>query len=395
MLRFGTADLCFQQTSSLIDLWSDLCTPFGDIRILTLVGRLIKFLAPEHQVQLVKKYPPSDNVSLWCEMPLLSLPPPTDREVLEEICQKCAKNIQNFINKSEKLYKDLLDVAGSMRSLNVIYRNEELTTKLLTPALQQLLVDRIRDLWAPLDLTETGPLLDSFLAELLELSAFIVTDLQNTDMLKIFQLICVRLNDCTDFLKLAITRFLQNCGRRKFPPSPEQPQIFSKIPQAYDKVLCDSNAIVHTKAVESFTQFAETTPHETLVPECIGNKPFLQDIVVAYLSKTASISEGFSNEEYIQNQKLQLATIKEDPTLPETTKSSAVTSPLQSSTKRKRLQQEEVGDKVEDILMVIETSVQDMEQFNTRSSLSSTSRERLAVIVTRIQKLLDENAVCS
>ena len=48
--RFGTADLCFQQTCSLIDLWSDQCTPYGDNRILTLVGRLIKFLAPEHQV---------------------------------------------------------------------------------------------------------------------------------------------------------------------------------------------------------------------------------------------------------------------------------------------------------------------------------------------------------
>ena len=28
----------------------DQCTPYGDIRILALVGRLIKFLAPEHQV---------------------------------------------------------------------------------------------------------------------------------------------------------------------------------------------------------------------------------------------------------------------------------------------------------------------------------------------------------
>ena len=64
----------------------------------------------------------------------------------------------------------------------------------------------------------------------------------------------------------------------------QQPQIFSKIPQVFDKILCDNNALVHTKAVESFTQFAESTPHETLVPECIGSKPFLQDIVVAYLS---------------------------------------------------------------------------------------------------------------
>ena len=28
-----------------------------------------------------------------------------------------------------------------------------------------------------------------------------------------------------------------------------------------------------------------TTPHETLVPECIGSNPFLQDMVVAYPNK--------------------------------------------------------------------------------------------------------------
>ena len=57
----------------------------------------------------------------------------------------------------------------------------------------------------------------------------------------------------------------------------------------FDKILCDDNAVIHTKAVESFTQFAESTPHETLVPECIGSKPFLQDIVVAYLNKVGLV----------------------------------------------------------------------------------------------------------
>ena len=47
--RFGSADLCFQQTNFLIDLWLDLGSPISN-SILLLVGRLIKFLAPEHQV---------------------------------------------------------------------------------------------------------------------------------------------------------------------------------------------------------------------------------------------------------------------------------------------------------------------------------------------------------
>ena len=43
-------------------------------------------------------------------MPLLSLPQQTASEVVGEICQKCVRNMHNFINKSEKVYKDLLDV---------------------------------------------------------------------------------------------------------------------------------------------------------------------------------------------------------------------------------------------------------------------------------------------
>ena len=49
--------------------------------------------------------------------------------------------------------------------------------------------------------------------------------------------------------------------------------------------------------------------------------------------QTASISEGFSNEEYIQYQKLQLVTIKEEPPVSDNTMSSAVKSPSQVASK--------------------------------------------------------------
>ena len=51
----------------------------------------------------------------------------------------------------------------------------------------------------------------------------------------------------------------------------------------------------------------------------------------------------------------------------------------------------QAGDTVEDILTLIETNLQDLEHCNSNCSLSNSSRERLAVIVTRIHKLLDEN----
>ena len=56
-------------------------------------------------------------------------------------------------------------------------------TKFLTPVHQQMIVKKIADLWNVMDMTVTVPLLEVFLAELVELSGFVVTELPNTHIL--------------------------------------------------------------------------------------------------------------------------------------------------------------------------------------------------------------------
>ena len=44
----------------------------------------------------------------------MSLPSSTARDLFEEVFNTCVKNLHNFITKTDKLYKDLLDlVIGS------------------------------------------------------------------------------------------------------------------------------------------------------------------------------------------------------------------------------------------------------------------------------------------
>ncbi|XP_053380252.1 uncharacterized protein C1orf112-like [Mercenaria mercenaria] len=82
--------------------------------------------------------------------------------------------------------------------------------------------------------------------------------------------------------------------------------ILKKIPMLYSILLQDNNALVQHTALESLTQFAESTPYETLVPECLGDNQQLQNKVVAFLSKSAEVSPDFRELTYLKQQQEKL-----------------------------------------------------------------------------------------
>ena len=55
-------------------------------------------------------------------------------------------------------------------------------------------------------------------------------------------------------------------------------------------LLSDLDPWVGHMALKAFTQFAETTPHEDMVPACLAGSQKLQDKVVAYLSKVRTLT---------------------------------------------------------------------------------------------------------
>ena len=70
----------------------------------------------------------------------------------------------------------------------------------------------------------------------------------------------------------------------------QQPRILAAMPKIFQMLLGDSNAVVHQRALEVFTKFAEETPHESIVPESIDEATNLQDAVVAYLHQVGLIN---------------------------------------------------------------------------------------------------------
>lgn len=55
----------------------------------------------------------------------------------------------------------------------------------------------------------------------------------------------------------------------------------------FHSLLLDPDTLVHLSALEAFTQFAESTKYESVIPDCIGDDQKLQDTVVAFLSKVS------------------------------------------------------------------------------------------------------------
>ena len=66
---------------------------------------------------------------------------------------------------------------------------------------------------------------------------------------------------------------------------PQQSQILNKVPEIFNNLLSDSDFVVQHMALEVFTNFAEVTIHESVVPQCIQDNQRLQNSVVAFLNK--------------------------------------------------------------------------------------------------------------
>ncbi|KAJ6653872.1 hypothetical protein lerEdw1_008620 [Lerista edwardsae] len=67
-------------------------------------------------------------------------------------------------------------------------------------------------------------------------------------------------------------------------------QILSKMSCLFASLLACSNWLIHQHALEAFTQFAEETSHEDILPQCFNTEE-IKSKVVCFLSKTQQVEE--------------------------------------------------------------------------------------------------------
>ncbi|KAL5011681.1 hypothetical protein ScPMuIL_010232, partial [Solemya velum] len=308
MARYGTADLCRHH----IHLLFELCHRLNIQQLLWFPGpfrllhRLIRFMAVEHQQELVKEYPPLTNVTLWTELPPSLWMPSVCRDITDEICNCCIKGLHNFISITEKKNTHFCQLINFLNCLNGIYHQSETVQKYIMPKTQAAVVEKLCGL---LSLVTTddwliSPLASICLGQVIQLHMHLLSAVNNTNVLKLFTLISAVLErNPSEYLRLSITLLLKGCGHLKIPPSSEQTQILNKISDIFSKLLSDGSLFILHMVLEAFTKFAEETVHESVVPQCFVKQPDLQKVMVAFLNKIPCGAEAVPNlQMYLKQQ---------------------------------------------------------------------------------------------
>ncbi|XP_046577979.1 LOW QUALITY PROTEIN: uncharacterized protein C1orf112-like [Haliotis rubra] len=311
MARYGSSELCYQHVVLLVRMYQDLSkVPHSHLatsRLSAVLHRLAKFLAQQHQQSLLKEFPPSENVQLWSELPLVAMTTSMARDVMEELIKHCTKSIHNWINTSEKTVGHLDSLVVCVKCLAHLYSSPSLVEKCVTPQLQSVVLEKVAHLWRTLATAswDPSPGVESLLAAMYRLSAQLVAFLPTPDILQILT-VTQRLlvQPSSVLLRLEVVGFLQNCGAAKLAPSFEQSQALHKLPEVFCASLKDPHCIVQHRALQAFTGFAEQTVHESVVPECLERDASLQDRVVAFLNKVPSAPCGgkMDTVQYLRSQ---------------------------------------------------------------------------------------------
>ncbi|XP_053389289.1 uncharacterized protein C1orf112-like, partial [Mercenaria mercenaria] len=401
--RFGSAELCYQHAKLLVEVCEMAAYPYS---IVKLVKRLIKFLAPDHQNQLLKCYPPDhDHVRLWSDIFVPVLPSAVSNEAWTSLLKLTVEDVQNFISARNKTYADLVDLIQSLKFLKQLLYHHGNTPVDLQSQHSAVVKETAAQLLSLLDREWTREtILSAYLLQLTELSGLLISNLENEDFLRIFDLLLNHVK--TDSVKIAACHFLKGCKKVKFAPDSKQPMILKKIPMLYSLLLQDNNALLQHTALESFTQFAESTSYETLVPECLGDNQQLQNKVVAFLSKTAEVSPDFRELTYLIQQHEKLCQQHDSIDY-------QVIDGLQASDKLREITKEANGDMLDDIeepalkrkrcqntdeedcnllsvIVDLEKNVCSLEQAIVSGTLSSVYKSRLKMVSSKLLSLINK-----
>ena len=288
LVRFGTADLCDSHIKVLLEVLKNIPGSTLQYRnLVILVNRMIKFMAKEHQADIMKLYPPSSYMELWSVLSISGFTSTNSRNLVDGITSHCIKVIHNFINTSEKKVNSFVSLNSSLDGLLNIFTDSDVIDKYLPPDVHSTLVDKITKLCNNFSDWTALPITRICFGKVIQLYSFILQHLNNKEILQIIVLISATFTQTNDqYLKLSIAKFLQQLGKIKLSASFEQSQILNKVPEIFNNLLSDSDFVVQHKALEAFTKFAELTIHESVVPQCIQDNQRLQNSVVAFLNKT-------------------------------------------------------------------------------------------------------------
>ncbi|XP_014411476.2 uncharacterized protein C1orf112 homolog isoform X2 [Camelus ferus] len=291
LARYGTAELCAHHVTIVAHLIKSCpgeCYQLTNLAIL--LKRLFFFMAPPHQVEFIQKFSPKEpgNLLLWQYISFQALPADLRRQTAREVSRVCTAQCREWLGSSRTV--------GELESLNTVL-SALLTVcssagEALDSGQQTAVMEVGSQLWALLNIKlVTGqPYVQQTLSLLLPLLGFFI---QTLDLQLISQVVTLQTSllklEPPDHVRLAVLDFVSSVGKL-FIPQAMQDKILPSLSSIFASLLADRNWLLEQHTLEAFTQFAEGTNQEEIVPLCLSSEE-TKNKVVSFLEKTGFVDE--------------------------------------------------------------------------------------------------------
>ncbi|XP_012871116.1 PREDICTED: uncharacterized protein C1orf112 homolog isoform X3 [Dipodomys ordii] len=162
----------------------------------------------------------------------------------------------------------------------------------LDVAQQTAIIEVGNQLWAFLNVKQvtSQPYVQQTLSLLLPILGFFV---QSVDPQLISQVVSLQTSllklEPADHVRFAVLDFVSSLGKL-FIPQVIQDKILPNLSCIFALLLADRNWLLEQHTLEAFTQFAEGTHHEEIVPQCVSSEE-IKNKVVTFLEKSGCVDE--------------------------------------------------------------------------------------------------------
>ncbi|XP_006887520.1 PREDICTED: uncharacterized protein C1orf112 homolog [Elephantulus edwardii] len=332
LARYGTAKLCAHHVTILAHLIKSCpgeCYQLTNLSIL--FRRLFFFMAPPYQVEFIQKFSPkeAENLSLWKYLSFQALPSDLRKETASEVTRASIAQCREWL-RSSRTVGELQSLNTALSALLAVCNSAGET---LDIGQQTAIIEIASQLWALLNIKQVmnQPYVQQTVSLLFPLLGIFI---QTLDPQLINQVVTLQTSllklEPPDHVRLAMLDFVSSLGKL-FIPHAFQDKILPSLSSVFALLLTDGNWLLEQHSLEAFTQFAEGTNHEDIVPQCLSSEE-TKNKVVSFLEKTGLIDENQTAK--IERLKQERRVFQEP--FPEVTTEEGALAALQPSVKRAR-----------------------------------------------------------
>uniref|UniRef100_A0A8C8T9W9 FIGNL1 interacting regulator of recombination and mitosis n=1 Tax=Peromyscus maniculatus bairdii TaxID=230844 RepID=A0A8C8T9W9_PERMB len=291
LARYGTAELCMHHVTLMAHLIKSCPGECIQLTNLTLLlRRLFFFMTQPHQVEFIQRFSPkeADNLPLWQCISFQSLSADLRKEAACEVIKVCTAQCIKWLSSSHTLAE--LDYLNTALSALLTVCNS--AGDALDIRQQTTVTEVVSQLWAFINIQQviSQPYVQQAFSLLLQLLAFFIQTVDPQLISQVVTLLTSLLKlEPPDHVSLAALDFISSLGR-VFIPQAIQDKVLPNLSCIFALLLANKNWLLEQHTLEAFTQFAEGTNHEEIVPQCLNSEE-IKNKVVAFLEKTGLVDE--------------------------------------------------------------------------------------------------------